>query len=193
MWKRLGHFVPSRHTGGGREQKRSFYLKNVKRLLLCTRGSALGTHTVPSQGPRWGDEEERRQARTLWATTCGTSMAGDRNPFRGSGTLGMPASQVGAQGSCCSLNRRWPPLPPSPCHSTQLSPAQASQICSLFLGGRAHHRETRVTEILQRKRRSSSVGGMLSVTFLCNLSQVQGRILKSHPAPAGSHPPPITS
>lgn len=114
MWKRLGHFVPSRHTGGGREQKRSFYLKNVKRLLLCTRGSALGAHTVPSQGPRWGDEEERRQARTLWATTCGTSMAGDRNPFRGSGTLGMPASQVGAQGSCCSLNRRWPPLPPPP-------------------------------------------------------------------------------
>lgn len=42
MWSRLGHFVPSRQTGGGGEQKPSFWLKNAKRLLLCTPSSALG-------------------------------------------------------------------------------------------------------------------------------------------------------
>lgn len=55
MWNRLGHFVPSKQMWGKKkEQKPSFYLKTVKRLLLCTQSSSLGPHAVPCTGPHPG-------------------------------------------------------------------------------------------------------------------------------------------
>lgn len=167
MWNRLGHFVPSRQTGGGREQKRSFYLKKTLKGCCCVLSDRLWGPTLCPHRAHAGETGRRggRPAGAPWQEAGTHSKAlghwgcWEARPLEPGPTGRREHWEVA--GLCTSGGLRHPPFCSPPLHLLR-----AFQISSLFLGCHAHHREARVNGNTSEDEQLLRSGG----NVVCDLS-----------------------